>query len=455
MSLKGLTKAMNRLPQHLKEKTGNTSDITSDSDYTLILNAFRVFESSIQNVHLSGNKYAKQLQIMLEQLCDYCEHIEDVLRGDLAGTPVQSSENVMTPVEITSVKSCIEGIKVQIQPQLDELLKIINKLEQVIKLNQGIEKTLIKRDHKRVDYDRYKVDVVEMDKRKANNTFTVKEEKKYQEVSSKFNTAEYEYNQIHNELKQQLPMLIQLKPTLVEPVLFQMFQIQSQLYSLLANNLPQSLCQTPLDQLLSEIESADATIRQLETISGTSPASLGRQNSKNSKNNSNEKLQQSSASLPAVQPMRPPSDVRQNPFESPPKYEQDLQQELAGRKQSLNGQQIMPQVNKPTQQPPQPVQSAPQPMQQPQYPSAMGAAPVGANPWATQQKPPTIAPKPQSNNLTAIALFDFPGQEQGDLSFSKGDLITVIEKTNSVDDWWKGKIGNRTGMFPANYCQLK
>ena len=36
---------------------------------------------------------------------------------------------------------------------------------------------------------------------------------------------------------------------------------------------------------------------------------------------------------------------------------------------------------------------------------------------------------------SAIAQFDFRGVEQGDLSFSKGQVITITEKSNSTETW--------------------
>ena len=54
----------------------------------------------------------------------------------------------------------------------------------------------------------------------------------------------------------------------------------------------------------------------------------------------------------------------------------------------------------------------------------------------------------------AIALYSFAGQEDGDLPFKKGDIITIIQKSDSTDDWWTGRIGNIEGIFPANYVEL-
>ncbi|CCK73579.1 Ysc84p NDAI_0G05960 [Naumovozyma dairenensis CBS 421] len=53
-----------------------------------------------------------------------------------------------------------------------------------------------------------------------------------------------------------------------------------------------------------------------------------------------------------------------------------------------------------------------------------------------------------------VALYTFVGEQKGDLAFKKGDIITVIKKTKSQDDWWTGKLGNKEGIFPANYVEL-
>lgn len=54
----------------------------------------------------------------------------------------------------------------------------------------------------------------------------------------------------------------------------------------------------------------------------------------------------------------------------------------------------------------------------------------------------------------AIALYDFRAVETGDLSFSKGQVITVTEKSDTTDTWWKGKLDEREGSFPANFVEV-
>lgn len=63
--------------------------------------------------------------------------------------------------------------------------------------------------------------------------------------------------------------------------------------------------------------------------------------------------------------------------------------------------------------------------------------------------PPRIGAKPE----VVTALYDFVGEQATDLPFKKGDIITVVKKTDSRNDWWTGKLNGREGSFPANYTQ--
>jgi amphiphysin len=71
---------------------------------------------------------------------------------------------------------------------------------------------------------------------------------------------------------------------------------------------------------------------------------------------------------------------------------------------------------------------------------------------AGKKKPPPPPPMKRKQEVWVMAQYDFSGQEPGDLSFSEGDRIRVLQKTDSTDDWWEGELGAVTGKFPANYC---
>lgn len=65
--------------------------------------------------------------------------------------------------------------------------------------------------------------------------------------------------------------------------------------------------------------------------------------------------------------------------------------------------------------------------------------------------------QPVSSGTTAAtvsrvrALFDFQPSEPGELQFTKGDIIAVLESV--YKDWWKGSLRGQTGIFPLNYVE--
>ncbi|KIX03642.1 uncharacterized protein Z518_07195 [Rhinocladiella mackenziei CBS 650.93] len=71
------------------------------------------------------------------------------------------------------------------------------------------------------------------------------------------------------------------------------------------------------------------------------------------------------------------------------------------------------------------------------------------------------APKPVFKQRTgslgpdqAIALFTFDPDQDGDLGFKKGDIITITKRTKNKTDWWTGRTEDgRTGIFPSNYVE--
>uniref|UniRef100_A0AAY4B802 SH3 and cysteine-rich domain-containing protein 3 n=1 Tax=Denticeps clupeoides TaxID=299321 RepID=A0AAY4B802_9TELE len=48
-----------------------------------------------------------------------------------------------------------------------------------------------------------------------------------------------------------------------------------------------------------------------------------------------------------------------------------------------------------------------------------------------------------------MALYRFKAIEKDDLDFHPGDRITVIDDSN--EEWWRGKIGEKTGYLPMTY----
>lgn len=48
-----------------------------------------------------------------------------------------------------------------------------------------------------------------------------------------------------------------------------------------------------------------------------------------------------------------------------------------------------------------------------------------------------------------VALYNYAGQHNDELSFTKGSVINVLSKDDP--DWWKGELNGVEAMFPSNY----
>ncbi|KAK3506610.1 hypothetical protein QTP70_011057 [Hemibagrus guttatus] len=51
-----------------------------------------------------------------------------------------------------------------------------------------------------------------------------------------------------------------------------------------------------------------------------------------------------------------------------------------------------------------------------------------------------------------VALYTYESPESGDLTFRAEDVLLVMEKEG---EWWKGCIGDQSGLFPSNYVKPK
>ncbi|KFO88382.1 Hematopoietic lineage cell-specific protein, partial [Buceros rhinoceros silvestris] len=58
----------------------------------------------------------------------------------------------------------------------------------------------------------------------------------------------------------------------------------------------------------------------------------------------------------------------------------------------------------------------------------------------------------ESSGTCAVALYDYQGDGDDEISFDPEDKITHIEMID--EGWWRGQCRGRVGLFPANYVKL-
>ncbi|OAD66504.1 hypothetical protein PHYBLDRAFT_95750, partial [Phycomyces blakesleeanus NRRL 1555(-)] len=53
----------------------------------------------------------------------------------------------------------------------------------------------------------------------------------------------------------------------------------------------------------------------------------------------------------------------------------------------------------------------------------------------------------------AEALYDFPGTNPRELPLRQGEIVQVLKYSTVDNDWWRGSLHGRTGVFPRTYVK--
>jgi len=355
---------------------------------------------------------------------------------DLLGRFPQAAHTIRN---VDAYNAALEELRASISPELELIeSRVVGPVKELQGIMKAIRKTITKRDHKLVDYDRFNNSLTKLRDKKEKS---LSDEKNLFKLEQDFEIATSDYENVNNAMKQDLPRFMMLATSFINPLFHSFYYMQLNIYYMILDKINQfSEGKYTVDvsaaQIVGEyeekrgdsaavIEALSITQRFISTSklvaqhrqTGLAPSPVGRSASTAS----------TTSSLSKKAPPPPPA-----PFGSGKAYTKSA-----------------PSTYEP---PPPPYSSASAAASAPAAASAFAAAAAVASKRAPPPPPP-LKPKPAAPVNHVVALYDFSAQADGDLPFKVGDRIEIVERSESVEDWWTGRLNGRTGVFPGNYVQ--
>ncbi|WVQ99579.1 hypothetical protein IAU59_006715 [Kwoniella sp. CBS 9459] len=420
--MKGFTKALQRTPHNLTSRIGMSKKSTDPefNDYERKFSAVEqacekmlkdsvVFRDSVSGLLSSGSSFSGSLATLFSPMgAEY----------NLAGKYPQSETTVKN---IAVYQGLMEEMRETLLPELELIdSRIVQPCKDLSEICKKIRKTIVKRDHKLVDYDRHNNSLNKLREKKEKS---LSDEKNLFKVEQDFELASGEYEHYNSLLKTELPQFLALATRFIDPLFHSFYYMQLNVYYIMQEKI-QSFADGKYDMTRTDIENiyleqrGDAA-EQIDELQITKRiASTAKM------------LQTHRQASGSGTPTRAGSIASRTTSGSA----LDRKESFASKKESFV--------------PPSRTVAAPPPYTT--TPSSSSIATKKAPP-----PPPPLKPKPSFNQVKyATAIFDFEAQAEGDLSFHAGDRVEIIERSDNADDWWTGRLNGVTGIFPGTYTQV-
>ncbi|KAI9572620.1 hypothetical protein HD554DRAFT_2014923 [Boletus coccyginus] len=434
--MKGFTKAIKRTPHMVTSKVGYSKKST-DPEFDDYNSHFSVLEQSTEKLLKDTKAYTDAVTALLTGANGFGNHF-NFLYSPLSGENSLTSkypDSAATFANTPAYAQHLEELRSAVAPELELIeSRVVGPVKEFQNVLKAVRKSITKRDHKLLDYDRFNNSLTKLRDKKEKS---LSDEKNLFKLEQDFETATNEYDYINNTLKQDLPRFMQLATQFIDPLFHSFYYMQLNIYYLFLEKMNSfaegryNVSNGPASQIQSDYENkrtdAWGQIEDLGILKRfVSTSKL---------------VQAKRAESGVIAPIgRTPSATTTSSTASfssrpkpPPAY---------GGGSSF--------VKKAP--PPPPGQPIAPP---PPYSASNNVNGVAAAVTKRPPPPPPLKPKPKPEPVVeyVTALYDFDAQADGDLSFKTGDRIEIVKKTESQEDWWTGRLNGVEGVFPGNYVQ--
>lgn len=357
-------------------------------------------------------------------------------------------------------EAVVKDLQETLAPELEmiesRVIRPANELTDVIKI---IRKQIVKREHKKLDYDRHRATLKKLQEKKDKS---IKDEKAMWKAENDVEAATQEYNYFNDLLKDELPKLFLLEQEFIKPLFQSFYYMQLNIFYTLHERMQR--CDIGYFDLTLDIEEAFHQKRgdiqeQAEKLSIVKFKSTGQRRPP--------KYQPKPA---ALEGNRPAGLLTQGPTSPTPSASTAAAPSVLSNTTPGLGS-ATPGLGSPTpgaapakagfhqrtasvENPPPPYSAGPTspPLTSPKSASLVAAAAAKAKPPPPKPKPSRLSATPAAETVTA--LYDYSAQAEGDLSFRAGDVIEIVSRTQNENEWWVGKLQGKQGQFPGQYTNL-
>lgn len=346
-------------------------------------------------------------------------------------------------------EAVVKDLQETLAPELEmiesRVIRPANELLDVVKI---IRKQVVKREHKKLDYDRHRATLKKLQDKKEKS---MKDEKAMWKAEGDCEQATQDYNYFNDLLKDEMPKLFALEREFIKPLFQSFYYMQLNIFYTLHEKMQH--CDIGYFDLTRDIEEAfqakrgdiqeqaeKLSIVKFKTTGQRRPPKYQARPALGSSTQPAGLLTQGTgtSSAESYAPSEPPSTAA--PLKSPIAMRPKPSASQIGSHSHSNSVEHNPPP------PYSPGLSSP-PLTSPKSASLAAAAAAKGKPPPPKPKPSRLSANPQAETVTA--LYDYSAQAEGDLSFRAGDVIEIVTRTQNDNEWWTGKLQGRSGQFPG------
>ncbi|KAG2180997.1 hypothetical protein INT43_008579 [Umbelopsis isabellina] len=416
MSWKGMSKAISRLP-HQVMASKSKGEVTKDQEFADLERRLAEVQGHADSLLADAQAFRDGVAAMLSHQIIFSQSLTPLYQSNMGVAEAEDGVNKRRQTYLTAnatkaaedYETAMNYCREELSPEIEQLdYTVIRPIVELREILKSINKSITKRHHKMIDYDRYRTNLTKL---QTKSEKTINDEKQIFKLEGQLQTATQDYDYLNDMIKQQLPYFFQLRSHFIDPIFQAFYTLQVKIYLSMWQRIHELIEQNPdhfetlqygiEDGFQSRMQNFNAReqLEQLDLL-----AQGGKQWKGATSTSSRMTLQEKAAMK---------KDHGSSFGSSPNSF---------GRTYSSGS-------NEAETQPPAYNTSNYQP-QPPQMPMRR--------------------PSPSANYVTA--LYDYEAQTEGDLSFSAGDKIQVIER-KAPNEWWTGVCNGVQGVFPGNYVE--